>query len=159
AFADAERRQKKEQPQYPLLYSVQGYWYCELLLAEGDHAAVRDRASQTVKWAKQHNWLLDIGLDTLTLGRACLGLALASASTHQTSAAMHDTRAAFADVNEAVDRLRAAGIGHHIPRGLVGRAAFLCSVADWEGAARDLGEVEEIVEPGPMKLHLCDLAI
>ena len=53
AFADAERRQKKRQPDYPLLYSVRGYRYCDLLLAEGDHAAARDRASQTVQWARQ----------------------------------------------------------------------------------------------------------
>jgi hypothetical protein len=27
------------------------------------------------------------------------------------------------------------------------------------GAARDLDEVEEIAEPGPMRLHLCDMAL
>ena len=44
-FADAERRQKEWQPDYPLLYSVQGYWYCDLLLAEGRPRAARDRAT------------------------------------------------------------------------------------------------------------------
>ena len=29
----------------------------------------------------------------------------------------------------------------------------------WDGAARDLDEVEEIAEPGPMRLYLCDMAL
>ena len=40
AFADAEHRQKERQPEYPLLYSLQGYWFCDLLLTEGNHARV-----------------------------------------------------------------------------------------------------------------------
>jgi hypothetical protein len=48
---------------------------------------------------------------------------------------------------------------HDLPRGLLARAAFRRSVGDLEGAARDLDEVEEISEPGPMRLHLCDMAL
>src|SRR5262249_19532930 len=40
-FADAERRQKEHQPKYPLLYSVHGFRYCDLLLAKGDYVAAR----------------------------------------------------------------------------------------------------------------------
>ena len=32
--------------------------------------------SRTLAWVEPQNWLLDITLDTLTLGRAHLGLAL-----------------------------------------------------------------------------------
>ena len=32
-FADAERQQREWQPKYPLLYSGQGYYYCDLLLS------------------------------------------------------------------------------------------------------------------------------
>jgi hypothetical protein len=32
-------------------------------------------------------------------------------------------------------------------------------MGDWGGVARDLDEVEEIAEPGPMKLFLCDVAL
>jgi hypothetical protein len=46
-----------------------------------------------------------------------------------------------------------------VPRGFLGRAAFRRSIGDWEGAARDLDEVEEIAEPGSMKLYLCDMAL
>jgi hypothetical protein len=46
-----------------------------------------------------------------------------------------------------------------VPRGLLARAAFRRSIGDWGGAARDLDEVEEIAEPGPMRLCLCDMAL
>ena len=45
-FADAEARQRSCNPRIPLLYSVQGYRYCDLLLAKGEFAAARDRAMQ-----------------------------------------------------------------------------------------------------------------
>src|SRR6185436_9260054 len=59
----------------------------------------------------------------------------------------------------AVDKLRGAGTSHFIPRGLLSRSAFHRSIGDWPGAARDLDEVEEIDEPGPMRLFLCDMAL
>jgi tetratricopeptide (TPR) repeat protein len=161
AFADAERRQKKLQPYYPLLYSLGGYLYCDMLLAEGDYPTARGRATQTMKWTRQHgSLLLSIALDTLTVGRAHLGLALATARTHEMSAAMRDdVRIARAHFDEAVDGLRAAGTSDYLPRGLLARATFRRSVGDWDGAMRDFEEVEEVAEPGPMKLHLCDLAL
>ena len=33
------------------------------------------------------------------------------------------------------------------------------ATGDWDGVERDLEEVEEIAELGPMKLYLCDLAL
>ena len=48
-FADAERRQRERQPEYPLLYSLQGYRYCDLLLSRGRAAEARDRAAQTLR--------------------------------------------------------------------------------------------------------------
>ena len=44
-FADAERRQQELQPENPLLYSLQGYRYCDLLLS-GASAEARDRATR-----------------------------------------------------------------------------------------------------------------
>jgi hypothetical protein len=160
-FADAERRQQERQPEYPLLYSLQGYLYCDLLLGKGDWAAARDRAARTLEWAKPQNFLLDIALDTLTLGRAHLGLALAAASERSDTVADRrcNARTACARLDEAIDGLRAAGHLQHISVGLIARAAFRRSIGDWQGAARDLDEVEEIAEQGPMKLYLCDMAI
>lgn len=160
AFADAERRQKEWQPKYPLLFSMQGYWYCDLLLAKGDPAAVRDRATKTVLIARRNSWVLYIALDTLTLGRAHVGLALAAVSGNPVSPATRDdAHAAITRFNEAVDGLRSAGRSDHLSRSLLGRATFRRSVGDWDGAERDLDEVAEIAEPGPMKLYLCDLAL
>jgi tetratricopeptide (TPR) repeat protein len=160
AFADAEQRQREWQPADPLLYSMQGYLYCDLLLAEGDHAPARDRASQTAKIARRENWLPDIALDTLTLGRAHLGLALvAVAMQRPAKSARRDSRIAVAHLDEAVDRLRVVGALEFINRGLLGHSASCRNVGDWEGAARDLDEVEEIAEHGPMRLYLCDTAL
>jgi tetratricopeptide (TPR) repeat protein len=159
-FTDAEDRQKKRQPEYPLLYSVQGYEYCDLLLVKGEWATARDRASQTLEWLKRRYWILDINLDTLTLGRAHLGLALDEAGPLWPAAtAQNDARAARVRLGDAVDGLRTAGSLEHVPSGLLARAAFRRSVGDWDGAARDLDEVEEIAEPGRMRLFLCDMAL
>jgi hypothetical protein len=115
-FTDAEQRQKKQQPKYPLLYSLQGYRYCDLLLAKGERAATRDRASQTLEWARSQNWLLDTALDTLSLGGAHLGLALEIVASQRPAAtARHDTRAAQGPLGAAVDGLRAAGTSHNVP--------------------------------------------
>ena len=159
AFADTERRQKQLQPGSPLLYSVQGYQYCDLMLCKGQHAAVRDRALQTLAWFSEQYPLLSRALDELTLGRAHLGLALATVVPLRPAAAPEDTRTAHYRFREAVEGLRAAGTLDHLPRGVLARAAFRRSVGDWGGAERDLDEVEEIAEPGPMRLFLCDMAL
>ncbi len=65
-FADAERRQQERQPEYPALYSTQGYWYCDLLLSQGRPADARERGAQILQWARPQNFVLDIALDTLT---------------------------------------------------------------------------------------------
>jgi tetratricopeptide (TPR) repeat protein len=160
-YAEAERRQRESQPTYPLLYSLQGYGYCDLLLAKGDWTAARDRAVQTLQWAEQvQSSLLSRALDRLTLSRAHLGLALsAGGAGAPTAEQQRDAGTARTRLDEAVDGLRAAGVLDYIPRGLLARTTFRRCIGDWVGAARDLDEVEEIAEPGPMKLFLCDLAI
>ena len=93
-FREAEQMQAERQPAYPLLYSVQGFQYCDLLLTEAERGAweavrnpesgaqdsafentcrvVSERAAQTLKSVTTQGWLLDIALDHLTLGRAAL---------------------------------------------------------------------------------------
>jgi tetratricopeptide (TPR) repeat protein len=159
-FADAEHGQKERQRDFPLLYSLQGYLYCDLLMSKGDYAAVIDRATKTIIIARTNNWLLDIALDTLTIGRAHLALALApQMDAASPGGRRDDVRIARTRLDEAVDGLRASGTFDYIPRGVLPRAAFCRSVGDWGAAVRNLNEVEEIAEPGPMKLHLCDMAL
>jgi len=159
-FSGAEQRKKKMHVNSPLLYSAQNYVHCDLLLAKGEWAGTRNRASQTLEWNRPENRLLDIALGTLTLGRAHLGEALQDARPlGPATTARDDARSPGTWLDKAVDNLRAAGVLEHVPRGLLARAAFRRSVGDWGGAARDLDEVEEIAEPAPMRLYLCDMAL
>ncbi|MEA2759319.1 MAG: hypothetical protein QOH65_1932, partial [Methylobacteriaceae bacterium] len=73
---EAEQRQQKRSPTYPLLPSVLSYVYCDLLLSRGRHVDALARAATTIEWQKQQGWLLDIALDTVSLGRAHLALAI-----------------------------------------------------------------------------------
>ena len=69
-FRKAEQMQQAREPQYPLLYSVGGYRYCDLLLAQNQPADVRRRAAQTLKWGCTRYWLHSAALDHLSFGRA-----------------------------------------------------------------------------------------
>jgi tetratricopeptide (TPR) repeat protein len=157
-FADAERRQGERRPEFPLLYSVQGYRYCDLLLSRGGADAARERATRTLELVRPQNWVLDIALDALTLGRTNLVLSLVGPTSGRVSANV-DARVAASGLNEAVEGLRASRRNDFLPRGLFARAAFRRAVGEWDGAARDLDEAEEIAEPGPMRLYLCDCAL
>jgi hypothetical protein len=151
-FREAEQMLKEMQPDYPLLYSVQGFQYCDLLLAVPERAAwqqilslnsqrstrnlteswrvVSQRAAQTLKWAEFNNVaLLDIALDHLTLGRAALYAAILEGS---------DFRLLTPDlshIDDAVDGLRRAGTQDYLPLGLLTHA--WCSFA--EASAHRLG--------------------
>jgi tetratricopeptide (TPR) repeat protein len=158
-FVDAERRQRQRQPDFPLLYSLQGYRYCDVFLAKGDYVTARDRAMQTVEWDRQNRTLRGRALDTLVLARAYLGLALGHNEGIELQSRALDCVYARMQLADALDGLRRAETTHYVPRGLLARAVFRRSVGDWDGAARNLDEVEEIAEPGPMRLYLCDMAL
>jgi hypothetical protein len=94
-FCEAEQMQAERQPANPLLYSVQGFLYCDLLLTEAEREtgradgeierdellarcrAVSERATSALQIVLNgsHN-LLDIALNHLTLGRAALYAAI-----------------------------------------------------------------------------------
>ena len=109
-FREAERLQQKRQPEYPLLYSLQSYLFCDLLLAQRQAAEARRRATQTIEWARTHLGLLAVALGYLTLGRAALALG--------------DLPEALQHLDEAVDDLRDAGVQEYLARGLLARAEF-----------------------------------
>jgi len=128
-FAEAESIQKEDQPDYPVLYSLRGYLYCDLLLAQGYNAEALRRATQTITIAERNNWLLDIGLDHLTLGRAH--------APGSTESCHH--------LDQAVTYLRRAGTTHMLPLALLARATDA-----------DLAEVHKIATRSGMRLHLTD---
>jgi tetratricopeptide (TPR) repeat protein len=128
-FAEAEQLQVERQPEYPTLYSVQGYQYCDLLLGQGQTAEVLRRASKTLPWAEGQHCLLDIGLDHLSLGRAH--------PAGSAEAAHH--------LDQAVEFLRRSGTLHHLPLALLAR-----------GTPHDLDEVFRIATRSGMRLYLAD---
>src|SRR5262249_31757760 len=131
-FADAEQRQRKREPDYPLLYALQGYQYCDLLLERGAWSAVCERATKSRDVVTRNRWLQDIALDELNLGRAALGLALSDSGP---------TEHALDHLDRAAAGLRASGSNLFVPVSLLARAASRRASGDWDGAVRDLDEV------------------
>jgi tetratricopeptide (TPR) repeat protein len=130
-FVEAEKLEAEFFPSYPILDSVSGYFYCDLLLDLGQRAEVVRRAAQCLVTAEGSSDLISLGLAHLTLGCA---QPLESSETDHTS--------------RAVDFLRSAGALNHLPRGLLAR-----------GRARDLDEVFRIATRSGMRLFLADYYI
>jgi tetratricopeptide (TPR) repeat protein len=148
-FREAEAMQKEGQPAFPLLYSLRGFQFCDLLLDQEKHRDVRDRANQTLAWAEIADLdILSIALDHLSLGRAHVAEAQQEGKGDFTQAAVH--------LDQAVEGLRQAGTQHHIPRGLLARAALHRVRGDFEPARRDLDEVMGIAERDGMGLFQAD---
>ena len=126
-FEEAEGLQTEQQPEYPVLYSVQGYRYCDFFLSRGQAAEVVRRASLTVRWVESRSWLLDIGLDHLSLGRAYPPGSADSA----------------AHLNQAVEYLRRSGDTDVLPLALLAR-----------GTDHDLDEVFRIPPPAEFRVGL-----
>ena len=165
-FAEAEAMQAEFQPHYPLLYSLWGFRYGELLLAEAERAAwggpaagedskacaqVAQRAAQTLKWVEPQDWLLDIALDHLTLARCALYADLLHDREPGEDAQQH--------TEAAVAGLRQANAEEFIVRGLLTRAWLRHCLKNMDGAQADLAEAQRIAERGGMKLHLADIAL
>jgi tetratricopeptide (TPR) repeat protein len=156
-FADAEQRQMQVEAN-ELLYSFQGYEYCDLLLDQGKWAEVCDRAAKIIEIGLRNSWLLDIGLGKLAISRAHLGSAL-ECPPSRISNQRNDIRSIAQEIDEEVGALRVSGLSDELPRGLAASAVFRRLNGDWRGSTLNLDEIEEIAEPGPMRLYLCDLAI
>ena len=141
-FQAAEELQQQFQPEDPQLYSVQGFRYCDLLLANGESSQVLERAEYALTISERNQWLLDIALDHLSLGRAHLQ--------------QQQLELAQQHIDQAVDGLRDAGYQYYLPRGLLARAELYRQQGDYGKAEKDLQEVFEIADRSEMQLHLCD---
>jgi tetratricopeptide (TPR) repeat protein len=188
-FREAEEIQANNQPLDPLLYSLRGFQYCDLLLSGAERDAWRClidgrlpasrqdvdqlgntsacseaayRAHQTLIIAEENRWLLDIGLDHLTLGRAWLYRSIVEAHPSVTESTIHtmpliDSGGAVDHLDRAADGLRRAGTTHHLLLGLLSRAWLRFLQGNHDGARIDLDEAWEIAERGPMRLHMADI--
>jgi len=117
------------------------------------------------------NWLLEIALDHLTLGRAALYAGVLEGraelplhpnfpDAQQRVSAEDDWSIARHELDATVAGLRRAGQQFMLPNGLLTRAwlRFLTGVRTGpESAQEDLDEAWEIAERGPMKLFLADI--
>jgi len=148
-FQEAEEMQKEWQPKYPLMYSLQGFRYCDLLLGQGKYRDVLNRAGQTLEWAQtEKTSLFTMAIDNLSLGRAHLFQVRQERTDDFTLAAEL--------LNQAVDGLRQAGTQHYIPCSLFARAELYRVQDAVDKAQRDLDEAMTIAERGSMGLHQAD---
>jgi tetratricopeptide (TPR) repeat protein len=152
-FQEAERMQKERQPEYPVLCSVQGYRYRDLLLGRGEYQGVLEWATQTLEWMlKDPNApLLTVAVERLSLGRALL----LQVRVKGTDA----YKKAWAYIDLAVDGLREAGQQDYVPRGLLARAELYVFTGDHADARTALDEALDIATRDPaglMKLHVTD---
>ncbi|MCK4760824.1 MAG: TIR domain-containing protein [Candidatus Aminicenantes bacterium] len=159
-FREAEKMQKENQPEYPYLYSLQGYQFCDLLLSKGEYREVLRRAQQTLKWVEQAGQdILSPSLDRLTLGRAYSAQAGEMRRAGQTEEAEESRSKAGEFFQRAVEGLRQAGQQDYLTHGLLARAGYYRESGQYERAWEDLTEALEIIEAGAMKLFLVDYHI
>ena len=144
-FVKAEELQKEWQPEFPQLYSVRGFCYCDLLLTAGEWGEVQQRANYALALSKKYLGkglgLLDIGSDQLSLGRASLQQVIEKASAKDMNKTkdyfscilvpfvdkkikLANLRTAKNWLNQAVNGLRKASTEHYIPHGLLARANY-----------------------------------
>ncbi len=150
AFLEAEEMQKKFRLEFPILLSVSGFQYCDMLLDQGNYAEVQHRANQALDCYKHFRdiGLHDFALDSLSLGRAHLLQSQREPNHPITESANF--------LNRAVDGLRQAGIQEFLTRGLLARTEFYRVTGVLEKAKRDLDEAFAIATRGGMGLYLAD---
>ena len=131
-----------------MLYSLQGYQYCDLLLTERESAGVLQRAHKTIEWVSDFRVSFrDVALDHLSLARAHL------------ATDSPDFEAAETHVRDAVDGLRTYGNADDLPRGLLARAAFHRMRDDLPSAWKDLDAVATLVRRHELRLFDADHAL
>ncbi len=155
-FIEAENMQKKKVPEYPWLYGLAGFRFCNLLLSMWKYQEVLERTRTTLKSMGEKYWLLSKALDKLSIGNALMLQAVDNHSS-DTSASL---RASFFEaenyLNQAVNGLRESGTQDHLPRGLFARATLSRHQKDFLKSWANLDEAREIAEYGQMRLHLTD---
>jgi tetratricopeptide (TPR) repeat protein len=187
AFREAEKMQVERQPEYSILYSLQGVYYCDLLLdgpvraawqtflqlpnrsSNIEQAACREvfeRASRMLEWAEQFPGasLLDFATNHLILGSSALYQVLIGTPRFSWNAGGRhqqnlntDWKPSDEELEAAVNGLRRAGRQSYIPLGLLNRAWVRFLENNLGEARADLDEAWEIAERGPMRLHMADI--
>lgn len=151
-FKEAEQLQQQHQPDYPLLYSVRGFQYCQLLLASGELDDALKRANYDIDCWENHftnGGLLEFALPKLTLANAYSQRAVRD---HK----LNDQQTANDFFQQAIAGLEAAGTQYWLPRGLLDRAVFYSQSQQYDKAQQDLNRAFDIADYSGMRLYLCD---
>ena len=173
-FTQAETLQRQDQPVLPLLYSWQGFRYCDFILIPNERSAwlafcfsylqsedfqlevktitdVERRSKTTLNWMVQFKMsLLDIALDHLTLTRVALYRALLGSP-------YPDIEYQNPHLLPALDGIRKSGQIDWLPKALLTAAWHEHFTGDPDAASRHLDEAQQIAERGPMPLYLADV--
>jgi hypothetical protein len=173
-----ERMQKELQPEFDVLYTLQGFQYCDWLLAPAERATwqsllrspgvsyadaqsnsedpaticaeVQRRAERTLTWVTPQKLRLEIALDHLTLARVGLvRVILEHPLPHPTLD--------LPQITIAVDGIRDSGNIDLLPKALLTAALYHFVRGDDESAHTSLGRAQQIAERGPMPLYLADV--
>lgn len=163
AFQEAEQMQKLANPARPLLHSVLGYMYSELLL---DHlesqigrltpeqfepawCALRSRIHQTLLFAEQDGLPRDIGLQHVSMGRLCM-----LASMHHGGAlSIPSQDQALTHLMQAVAYLRESNHWNYLPRALLTRATLYRLQGNIDRAHADVDEALDIAQSNAMDFY------
>jgi tetratricopeptide (TPR) repeat protein len=146
-FREAEVIVRKTQPEFPLLASRSGFWYCDLLLSQGKATYVRSRVSQTLEWVRQSGSdPVDVALDYISLGRA--HLIQEQGKSDYSEGATYFDRAVFA--------LRQAGVQEYLTLGLLARAELRRVTNALDKARQDVDEAFSICTRCGMRLYEAD---
>jgi len=181
-FSEAEAMQAERQPGYPLLYSLAGFRYCDLLLApaerlawccllpslsgrggggKGRQLSSESKVAMVTCWkvVERAKKALQIAISnklsflTVALDR----LTLSRASFYATLLRGESGSTCSLHIDVAVDSLHRAGQLQYLPFGLLTRAWWRVVTGEAAGAVADLNEAWEIAERGPMPLFLADI--
>lgn len=177
-FKEAEDLQKKFKIGFSLLDSHAGFYYCNVLLAQGNWQAANKRAEQWAEWRQQDTPVLDQAFEYLISGRANL-MAWIEASTDKQAdnnnlesmvfSSEHEfvstdaSQAAKQGLNQAVESLRLAEESNYLAQGLLARAhyhRFSLSFDESQDvkthALADLQEAHALAQENRARLQLCD---
>lgn len=181
-FREAEQIQAERQPAYPLLYSLPGFQYCDLLLAEAERAAWKRTHAKARSREEENLSALAASRETLDRLQALLDrakqmfewrlpgdplldialdhLTLGRAALYEAILGESEISNSKSQIEQAVSGLRRAGTQHELPRGLLTRAwhrSLTGRRSGLESAQSDLDETWEIAARGPMPLYLADI--
>ena len=176
---NAEHRQRGVQPQFPVLYSEQGFHFFQIIAQpierlswvmlmrnaygiELDDSRKEEelvsiiniawpRIDKGLQWARDHHFPLDLGLTYLANYQIATWVRriFPDEAFYAPFATEH--------LDQAMNWLRRAGDAIHFVAGLIAGSVHHKSTGDAGAASQYLDEAWDIAERGPMRLHLADI--